>query len=143
YDIFAEVGAMTAVVKTFGVPVLDGTLNISFTASADQPKVSAIEVLGPAAAARAAATVAGPAGPPRGWHLYPNPTPDRLTLASGAGELLPVTISLVNPLGQTVWQIRKTEPGNLDLNVHDLPAGLYYVVVQGPGGTERHKLVKR
>jgi hypothetical protein len=134
---------MTAVVKTFGVPVSDGTLNISFTASADQPKVSAIEVLGPAAAARTAAAGTGPAGPPRGWHLYPNPTPDRLTLAPGAGEPLPVVISLVNPLGQTVWQLHKTEPGNLDWNVRDLPAGLYYVVVQGPGGTERHKLVKR
>jgi N-acetylneuraminic acid mutarotase len=145
YDIFAEVGAMTAVVKTFGVPVSDGTLNISFTASVDQPKVSAIEVLGPAAAASVAAarTAAAGARPSRGWHLYPNPTPDRVTLASGAGELLPVRISLVNPLGQIVRQTRKTEPGNLDWDLHDLPAGLYYVVVQGPGGTERYKLLKQ
>lgn len=147
YDIFAEVGAMTAVVKTFGVPVSDGTLNISFTASADQPKVSAIEVLGPAAAtsvaARTTAPGAGLAGPSRGWHLYPNPTPDRVTLASGTDESLPVLVSLVNPLGQTVRQTRKTAPGNLDWDLRDLPAGLYYVVVQGPGGTERHKLLKQ
>ncbi len=148
YDIFAEVGAMAAVVKTFGVPVSDGTLNISFTASVDQPKVSAIEVFGPAAAAtgvaaRTAAAGAGPAGPSRGWHLYPNPAPDRVTLAPGADASLPVRISLVNPLGQTVRQTRKTAPGNLDWDLRDLPAGLYCVVVQGPGGTESHKLVKQ
>ncbi len=149
YDIFAQVGAMTAAVKTFGVPVSDGTLNISFTASVDQPKVSAIEVLGPAAAgtsiaaARTAAVGADPAPQYRGWRLYPNPTPDWVTLASGASESLPVRISLVNPLGQTVRQTRKTEPGDLYLDLRDLPAGLYYVVVQGPGGTERHKLIKQ
>ncbi len=48
YDILGEVGSMRAVVKTFEVGVNDGVLNIDFTASANQPKVSAIEVFGPA-----------------------------------------------------------------------------------------------
>ena len=48
YDILAEVGSMTATVKTFAVSVSDGTLNIDFSASANQPKISAIEVLAPA-----------------------------------------------------------------------------------------------
>jgi hypothetical protein len=44
YDIFAEVGAMTAVVKTFTILVTDGVLNIDFAATVNQPKISAIEI---------------------------------------------------------------------------------------------------
>lgn len=44
YDIAAEVGPITAVVKSFTMDVNDGQLDIEFTASVDQPKVSAIEV---------------------------------------------------------------------------------------------------
>ena len=44
YDINADVGSMTAVVKTYTVTVTDGKLNIDFLSSKNQPKVSAIEV---------------------------------------------------------------------------------------------------
>ncbi|MFD1143680.1 malectin domain-containing carbohydrate-binding protein [Larkinella insperata] len=47
FDILGEVGSMTATVKTFSIPVTDGTLNIDFSATANQPKISAIEVLAP------------------------------------------------------------------------------------------------
>ncbi|MGV3561360.1 malectin domain-containing carbohydrate-binding protein [Larkinella arboricola] len=50
YDILADVGSMRAVVKTYTVEVGDGVLNIDFSASANQPKISAIEVMGPAPA---------------------------------------------------------------------------------------------
>lgn len=46
YDINAEVGPTTADTKSYTVDVTDGTLNIDFTVSVNQPKVSAIEVLG-------------------------------------------------------------------------------------------------
>lgn len=45
YDIFADVGAMTAVVKSFRVDVQDGALDLGFAATVDQPKVSAIEIV--------------------------------------------------------------------------------------------------
>lgn len=45
YDIFADVGAATATIKTFETTVSDGVLNITMTASVDQPKISAIEVI--------------------------------------------------------------------------------------------------
>ncbi|MEX0291407.1 MAG: malectin domain-containing carbohydrate-binding protein [Flavobacteriaceae bacterium] len=45
YDINQEVGSMTAVVKSYTVTVQDGVLNLDFSASKDQPKISAIEVL--------------------------------------------------------------------------------------------------
>ena len=46
FDINAEVGAMTAVTKTFTTQVDDEVLNLNFSASVDQPKVSAIEIFG-------------------------------------------------------------------------------------------------
>jgi len=46
YDIYAEVGAITAIIKTFTVTVEDEELNIEFNASDDKPKLSALEVLG-------------------------------------------------------------------------------------------------
>jgi N-acetylneuraminic acid mutarotase len=58
YDIFAEVGAASAVVKVFTVNVSDGVLNIHFSATVDQPKLSAIEVVFPGGSS-------GPASP--GW----------------------------------------------------------------------------
>ncbi|MEM1095817.1 MAG: malectin domain-containing carbohydrate-binding protein [Bacteroidota bacterium] len=46
YDIFDEVGSMTAVVKSFeDVAVRDGALTLSFTTGKDNAKVSAIEVV--------------------------------------------------------------------------------------------------
>ncbi len=45
FDIYAEVGAMKALIKTFTVMVTDGTLNIDFLVSKDQPKISAIEII--------------------------------------------------------------------------------------------------
>ena len=50
YDIIADVGSETPVLKTYAVTINDDALNISFSAlanvgGADQPKVSAIEVI--------------------------------------------------------------------------------------------------
>jgi hypothetical protein len=45
-DIFAEVGALTAAVKTFEIEVSDGVLNLNFRATVDRPTVAAIEVIG-------------------------------------------------------------------------------------------------
>ena len=44
-DIFAEVGAMTALIKEFDVDVFDGTLNINFIKVVQNPKVSGIEIV--------------------------------------------------------------------------------------------------
>lgn len=44
FDIFAEVGADAALVKTYTVTVTDGTLNIDMTASVDNAKICGIEI---------------------------------------------------------------------------------------------------
>ena len=46
FDINAQVGTFTALVRSFNVTVSDGQLNIVFTHVAENPKISAIEVLG-------------------------------------------------------------------------------------------------
>jgi hypothetical protein len=44
YDIFSEVGPLTATEKTYTVEVTDGTLNVDFSVVNDNAKISAIEV---------------------------------------------------------------------------------------------------
>ncbi|MGC1515745.1 MAG: malectin domain-containing carbohydrate-binding protein, partial [Maribacter sp.] len=46
FDIHAEVGTMTSVVKTYVVTVDDGMLDLSLAASVNQPKLSAFEIIG-------------------------------------------------------------------------------------------------
>ena len=46
FNIYDEAGSMTALVKTFTVTVTDGTMNLGFKSSKDQPKLAALEILG-------------------------------------------------------------------------------------------------
>ena len=43
-DLYKEVGSMVALIKTFTVTVTDGKMNLDFSASKDQPKLSALEI---------------------------------------------------------------------------------------------------
>ncbi len=67
YDIFAEAGAMTAVVVELVVAVDDGVLNLNFRSRVDHPTVAAIEVLGaPARVDVPSANAGGLLGPGSG-----------------------------------------------------------------------------
>lgn len=44
YDIVADVGAFTAVTKEFTINITDGYIDLNFSASVDQPKISAIQI---------------------------------------------------------------------------------------------------
>ncbi len=46
FDIYKEVGSITAITKMYDVEVSDGELTISFNASADRATVSALEIFG-------------------------------------------------------------------------------------------------
>jgi hypothetical protein len=46
YDIYDDVGPMTAVIKQFEIEVTDGHLDLDFYGTRDQPMVAAIELLG-------------------------------------------------------------------------------------------------
>ena len=46
YDLVKEVGPATASFRMYDIEVTDGELNITFEATVNKPKISAIEVLG-------------------------------------------------------------------------------------------------
>ena len=75
YDIYADVGSLTASVKQFTVDVEDGKLTLRFAASKDQPVVSAIEVYD-------APTDGGATGKPP---AAPKPTSDAADLPRRTG----------------------------------------------------------
>ncbi len=81
YDIFAKAGgALRAVKETFRVSTTDDRLLLNFVkGSADQPKVSAIEIIPVAGAARMAKPQDLAA---ETWEaeLYPNPASEKLTV---------------------------------------------------------------
>lgn len=80
YDIIASVGSTTASVKEIAVDVTDGVLNIEFSATVDQPKISAIEVAYPPGAALPG--LAKGAAWPSGW-VVGQPSPTACFEASG------------------------------------------------------------
>lgn len=91
-DIFAEAGKAVALDKTFDVPVTDGTLDLGFTAIADRPLISAIEVVGagplptptPTATPTATPTVTPTATPTAAPTPEPTPTPKPTDSPDGA-----------------------------------------------------------
>ncbi|MEX2592749.1 MAG: malectin domain-containing carbohydrate-binding protein [Anditalea sp.] len=80
FDIYAEAGAMTALVKEFEISVTDGALNLTFTELVDNPKVSAIEII-------AASTANG---------IVANPTALQFNLQTAGTSSEPKAITLTN-----------------------------------------------
>ena len=64
--------------------------------------------------------------------LYPNPTSDRVTIASPL--LVAGTIMVYNNLGEVVLSVRHTGGARADMNTGMLPAGVYYVSCPVAGG---------
>jgi len=113
YDIFAEVGAETALTKVFPVTVSDGQLTMVFSALAetggvDQPKVSAIEVIEDTG---------------QGIPISVAPIVAQTSLV---GEQLDGSLSVVASGGE----------GNLSYSAANLPPGLFIEPTNGQiGGT--------
>jgi hypothetical protein len=65
--------------------------------------------------------------------LSPNPASDIISITLSASEKAPVTISLVNTLGQRIRQAEVTlQMGSQEIpfSVRDVPHGVYLVVIQ-------------
>ncbi|MEK6481684.1 malectin domain-containing carbohydrate-binding protein [Catalinimonas sp. 4WD22] len=103
YDIVADVGAATAVVKETDVEVTDGTLNLSFTTSVDNAKVSAIEVVEgiatnqPPVVANPIADQSTTAGEVYSYTFAEN------TFSDGDGDVLSYTASLSDDSALPLW----------------------------------------
>ncbi|HEX8530222.1 MAG TPA: T9SS type A sorting domain-containing protein, partial [Cytophagales bacterium] len=147
YDVFtAAGGALKAVTQTLRVTVTDGVLNLLFTkGAADNPMVSAIEVLpAPFAARVAPAGENGESGEGRA-HLYPNPVRDQLTvkLPFPASAL---KATLVTDAAGTVHLRNAHAPSGPDafqLRTAGLPAGFYLLRLETGQGATVLKFLKQ
>ena len=71
---------------------------------------------------------------PLDWVVYPNPTDDMLyvSLRNNENLTIKVQLRLIDMYGKTIKQIEKmVMPGAkaFELDIHDLPAGIYYMVI--------------
>ncbi|HXB39372.1 MAG TPA: DUF2341 domain-containing protein [Bacteroidia bacterium] len=78
-------------------------------------------------------------------HAYPNPNHGAFTLAGNFGDSREVFISLNNMLGETVKVIENTElSGNYkkEINIADLPEGIYFLLLKTKEGSQIKKITK-
>ncbi|UOQ68637.1 PKD domain-containing protein [Hymenobacter volaticus] len=168
YDIFKKVGQNTATIETLTVTVTDGTLNIAFAkgaTGADEPKVSAIEVLTTTStAARTsagtssgtlanastaqAATVQGTtvANLSELVEVYPNPSTDgRYQVQLPAAFQGEISYSLISAQGQLVRQGKVTPTGStlvLDFSQQMPAEGIYHLQLTTDKAHAKVKLLR-
>ena len=107
YDINADVGPKTAVIKAFTVAVSDGLLNIDFSFSIDQPSISAIEIIPVAQGSAGSELAAWP------WAAQANPS---LALRLG------VSLDSLNPFFCAVAPPSTVLRSGFSAQVNGLPA---------------------
>ncbi len=146
YDVFAKAGgAMRAVRETVRVTVSDGVLNLYFAkGTADNPMLSALEVVPVTAAARevAAGESSAQDGPVR---LFPNPVQDKL-LVSLPFPAERVRGTAVTDASGAVHQRDAhavNGPQELRLETGRLPKGLYLLRLDTENGPRVVKFVKQ
>jgi hypothetical protein len=146
YDVFAKAGgAMRAVRETVRVTVSDGVLNLYFAkGTADNPLVSALEVVPVTAAAREVAAGEGSAeeGPVR---LFPNPVQDRLlvSLPFPAERVRGTTVTDAAGAVHQRDAHAVSGPQELRLETGLLPKGLYLLRLDTENGPRVVKFVKQ
>lgn len=142
YDIVAKVGPRTATTETLPVTVSDGALDLTFAASVDQAKVSAIEVVSGGVARPLSAAGVQPST--AGWDVYPNPTAGAFTVSCQAAEAQQATLTLTDALGRQVrQQVAALRVGlnQLVVPAAGLPAGIYHLTLSAPGTALRSQKV--
>jgi ELWxxDGT repeat protein len=146
YDVFAKAGgAMRAVRETVRVTVSDGVLNLYFAkGTADNPLISALEVVPVTAAAREVAAGEGSAedGPVR---LFPNPVQDKLlvSLPFPAGQVAATSVTDAAGAVRLLNVHRAAGEYALEIGTAALPGGLYLLRLDTPSGRRVLKFVKQ
>ncbi len=73
--------------------------------------------------------------------VFPNPTPDRITIRSNIGTSIePLPMYVYNLKGNLLKTIKSREGQDIDLS--DMNAGMYIIQIQSDGQTFTHKIVK-
>ena len=149
YDIIAEVGTMTAVVKSFDVSVADGSLTLDFSASVNRPKISAIEVI-PAPAGPLANTGNNDIGVILADNVkvsaFPNPFTERLYLQITPVQNGLISVDIFDAKGNLFNRLYNgnVEAGrtlNLEMDGSGLKGGLYLSRITLNGKIKQQKLI--
>ncbi len=145
YDIFAKTGgAMRAVKETIRVTVSDGVLNLYFAkGTADNPLVSAIEVVPAPVAARVAAEDAN--AEDGNVSLYPNPAAGRLTVTLPFPAALVQSTAVRGVAGNALLTDahRVSGENEIRIEVGALRGGVYLLEIDAPHGRKTVKFVKK
>lgn len=156
-DLIEEVGSMSAYTASFELMVEDGMLNLDFYASANRPKISAIEILplGMSSTSLASAdhnSMIDPNTDPTSREsgadkliAAPNPAVDASTIIY-EGELTGTfSLEIFDPWGKLVFKKRVEKiqrKGSWQIDVAHLPPGLYGVRLLQNGRSIGAKLWK-
>ncbi|WP_278251890.1 malectin domain-containing carbohydrate-binding protein [Sabulibacter ruber] len=144
FDIYAQAGAMNALVREFQVTVTDGTLNLALVKVIENPKISAIEVL---PATTTTTTLASQAinsktnklavDVEKAVSAFPNPFESSINLRIKAEEPQVYHIRVYDALSRTIYQSKVTSNAkeatlySIDLAKKSLKAGgLYFIHVE-------------
>jgi hypothetical protein len=145
YDVFAKAGgAMRAVKETFRVTVSDGVLNLYFAkGTADNPLVSALEVVPAPVVARVAAEDANA----EDWNvsLYPNPVAGGLTVQLPFPAALVRSTAVRGVAGNALLADahRVSGENEIRIEVGALRGGVYLLEIDAPHGRKMVKFVKK
>jgi hypothetical protein len=144
YDIVAKAGgAMRAVKETIRVTVTDGILNLYFAKGlADNPLLSALEVVAVTAPARVAA--AGEGTEAGQMHLFPNPVRDKfhVALPFPAGQVRGTAVTDARGMVLLLDGHRVSGDNELEIPAGTLPKGLFLLQIHGDEGSQTLKFIK-
>jgi hypothetical protein len=147
YDVFAEAGgAMRAVTKTIQVTVTDGVLNLYFAkGSADNPLVSAIEVVPASLTARIAANDAADAPEDGQATLYPNPVVGRVTVRLPFPAEQVKATAVMDAAGKAHLRNAHQASGANELRIEagGLPTGVYFLKIDTDNEQQVIKFLKQ
>ncbi len=146
FDIFAEAGHDFAIDKTFMIHVSDGRLDIDFVPVVENPKISAIQIIGAGSGNFMRKEIAEPemSEPeiPASFSVsqnYPNPFNPETTIRYELPDNGRIVVSLFNLLGEKILTLKdEIQPAGyyslvwngLDKNGNAAPSGLYICLFQ-------------
>lgn len=73
--------------------------------------------------------------------FFPNPATERVTISLSNGAVFKGSLAIYNTDGQRIRSYPPNENTRIDLDISDLPAGVYLVEMFVAGNTMRHKLI--
>jgi uncharacterized delta-60 repeat protein len=145
YDIYKEVGANAASIKTATVAVGDGTLSLSFNSVVEKALISAIEVL-PAAARLSFDGEAEDQPLVHTFAVQPNPARERTTLAFSLRQTQRVQLAVYDAQGKAVAQLFEGEAEGgrtyeVEWQAGTHPSGMYLGRLVTQDGVVHRKIV--